>query len=140
MVNFSGLVLQGRARGDRTGMNRRKCRISRKGGDIVIVLRANGARPMEGVLSTLRGAVVAPEPRDDESVVCWRLSPETISGCVFYGVVTPLGRTFFAPKYERTILQDDVPLTGLPNPSVVTTRKLNPGEWIGPPEAVRFEG
>ncbi|MBI1365513.1 MAG: hypothetical protein GC153_06100 [Alphaproteobacteria bacterium] len=119
-------------------LQKRQCKIDRAGGEIVIELRAQKAQPMEGVLSTLRGQVVGPEPKSDESVVVWRLSPREISGCVFYGVVTPMGRLWGAPKYERRISQDGQLLTGLPNPALFTTHKLHPGEYVGPPEAVRF--
>ncbi|HXI87107.1 MAG TPA: hypothetical protein VNH64_06585 [Parvularculaceae bacterium] len=119
-------------------LQKRQCRIDRGGGDIVIELRAMGAQPMEGVLSTLRGGVVHPEARADPSVVVWRLPPADISGCVFYGVVTPVGRLWGAPKYERRMSQDGALLTGLQNPAVIKTHKLHPGEYVGPPEAVRF--
>jgi hypothetical protein len=125
-------------RGGAMALQKRQCKISREGGDIVIELRALKAQPIEGVLSTLRGQIVPPEPRSDESVVVWLLSPREISGCVFYGVVTPVGRIWGAPKYERRISQDGHLLTGLPNPAVITTHKLHPGEYVGPPEAVRF--
>jgi len=119
-------------------IQKRRVKISRRGGDIIVELRAMKAQPIEGVLSTFRGQTIAPEPRGDESIVAWRVPAAQTSGCVFYGVVTPVGRLWGAPRYERRIMQDGALLTGLPNPAIIKTRKLNPGEWVGPPEAVRF--
>lgn len=107
-------------------------------GDVSITLRAMGALPIEGVLSNLKGQIIEPEPRGDESVVAWTLPVEATSGCVFYGVVTPLGRIWGAPKYERFITQGGELVSGVVNPAKVKTHKLNPGEWVGAPEAVRF--
>lgn len=115
-----------------------KAVVFRTSGDVSIVLRAMGAVPLEGVLSNLKGQIIDPDPREDESVVSWTLPVETTSGCVFYGVATPLGRLWGAPKYERFILQAGELVKGLPNPAKIKTRKLNPGEWVGDAEAVRF--
>ncbi len=112
--------------------------VYRDRGDVSIVLRAMGALPIEGVLSNLKGQIIEPNPRDDESVVIWTLPFEDTSGCVFYGVVTPLGNIWRAPKYERFIAQGDDLVAGVKNPARTKTRKINPGEWVGPPEALRF--
>ncbi|MFQ5564535.1 MAG: hypothetical protein ACE5FO_13320 [Parvularculaceae bacterium] len=119
-------------------IQKRRCNVARDGGDVIIELRALKAQPIEGVLSNFRGHIINPEPRGDESVVVWRVPAAETSGCVFYGVITPFGRTWGAPRYERRIYQDGELLTGLANPITVKTRKMNPGEWVGPPEAIRF--
>lgn len=115
-----------------------KAVVYRDQGDVTIALRAMGALPIEGVLSNLKGQIIEPDPRDEESIVKWTLPIDTTSGCVFYGVVTPLGRMWGAPKYERFIAQGETLVSGLTNPARVKTKKLNPGEWVGDAEAVRF--
>lgn len=119
-------------------MRKRRIRISRTGDDVIVELKALKAQPIEGVLSNLRGQIINPEPRRDPSIIVWRVPAAETSGCVFYGVITPLGRIWGAPRYERLIAQDGALLAGLPNPATFTTRKLNPGEWVGPPEAIQF--
>lgn len=119
-------------------IQKRRTRISRSGGDVIVELKALKAQPIEGVLSNFRGRIIEPEPRRDESIIVWRVPAAETTGCVFYGVITPLGRIWGAPRYERLIAQDGALLTGLPNPVLVKTHKLHPGEWVGPPEAIRF--
>lgn len=115
-----------------------KAIVHRDRGDVTVALRAMGALPIEGVLSNLKGRIIEPDPRDDESIVKWTLPIEATSGCVFYGVVTPPGRMWGAPKYERFIAQGETLVLGLANPARVKTKKLSPGEWVGDAEAVRF--
>lgn len=119
-------------------MRKRRVSISRQGDDVIVELRALKAQPIEGVLSNFRGQIIEPEPRRDASIIVWRVPVAGTSGCVFYGVITPLGRLWGAPRYERLIAQDGALLAGLPNPAIFKTRKLNPGEWAGPPEAIQF--
>ncbi len=120
-------------------IQKRQGKISRQGGDVIVELRSLKAQPIEGVLSNFRGRVINPDPRTDESVIVWRVSAADTSGIVFYGVVTPFGRIWGAPRYERQIMQDGVLLASLQNPAIFKTRKLHPGEWVGPPEAIRFK-
>ena len=120
------------------GVIKGKATVARDGGDITIELTARGAVPLEGVLANMKGQLIKPNARTDPSVISWTLNIETTNGFVFYGIATPLGRTLLAPQYERRILQNGEPVKGVAATPLRKTRKINRGEWVGPPEAIRL--
>ena len=107
-------------------------------GDITLVLRAERAHPIKGVLSSRDAGHIEPTAVDDESTIVWRL-PLTNALYVTYGIVLPLKDVWFAPSYRRLLIQGDVLLhSAIANPRRFRTEQHADGEWVGPPEAFRI--
>lgn len=103
-------------------------------GEIWIELKASRALPMVGVITSLDQKLVPPDTDSDPSIVLWRLPAENQT-YVLYGIVTPTTNLFFAPSYKRVVSQEGAILPG-GEISSFATRKLNAGEWVGPPEVI----
>lgn len=113
-------------------------RIDPARGSVILRLQAERALPIQGVLSCRDVGHVEASKTDDASVVEWQL-PAATALCVGYGIILPLKKVWFAPAYNRLLLQDGEMLHGdAENPRRFKTEQHAEGEWIGPPEAFRL--
>ena len=107
-------------------------------GPVTLQLRAERAHPMQGVLSCRGAGHLDPVDAGDASIVEWDLAPDAAL-YVTYGIVLPLKKVWFSPKYSRTLIQAGQPLSGAAeNPRSFSTEQHAEGEWIGPPEGFRL--
>lgn len=113
-------------------------KIDPSAGDLLITLQSFGTHPMQGIMSTLMQEVIAPEPQSDPTLVTWRLPPQE-KRYVVYGVITPLNRLMLSPSYQRTVWQAGDQLAGRKNPTKITARKSNAGEYVGNPELISIK-
>ncbi len=107
-------------------------------GAITLMLQAERAMPIQGILSCRDVGHLNPDTVSDPSIVEWEL-PATTALYVTYGVILPLKSVWFSPAYSRQFFQGGQLLqTGISNPQRFKTAQQADGEWIGPPEAFRI--
>jgi hypothetical protein len=107
-------------------------------GPVTLMLQAERALPMQGVLSCRDVGHIDPLSGGDPSVVEWQLPPTTAL-YVTYGIVLPLKSVWFAPAYTRQFFQGGQLLnSGAASPRRFKTEQQADGEWVGPPDAFRI--
>lgn len=114
-------------------------KVNADGGDVLIRFQALKGLPIEGVLSSFDRQVIEAEADDEPTYTTFRV-PAEAKRYVAYGVITPTKKLWGAPKYDRLVLQGDLlAVGGAKNPTRVKTRKINAGEYVGPPEILSIE-